>query len=159
MELNPKAEHKEQALKVLKVCDANRTNEVDLQYDERNPFVICTYARTPPSSPLAPPSYPYLCPYISSMLASRPPLLTRVPPAFLSSLRGGPPLLSTREPLPRCHASRHVFDVYGGASLFVPSRPRGSRTGVGFRRGGAVLPLVSSLGFRVQQSRVEGSGG
>ena len=47
MELNPKAEHKEQALKVLKVCDANRTNEVDLQYDERNPFVICTYATAP----------------------------------------------------------------------------------------------------------------
>ena len=42
MELNPKAEHKEQALKVLKVCDANRSNEVELQYDERNPFVICT---------------------------------------------------------------------------------------------------------------------
>ena len=44
MELNPKAEHKEQALKVLKVCDANRTNEIDLQYDERNPFIVCTYA-------------------------------------------------------------------------------------------------------------------
>jgi hypothetical protein len=43
MELNPKAEHKEQALKVLKVCDANRTNEVDLSYDERNPFIVCTY--------------------------------------------------------------------------------------------------------------------
>jgi len=25
MELNPKAEHKEQALKVLKVCDQNRS--------------------------------------------------------------------------------------------------------------------------------------
>ena len=43
MELNPKAEHKEQALKVLKVCDANKTNEIDLTYDERNPFVVCTY--------------------------------------------------------------------------------------------------------------------
>lgn len=42
MELNPKAEHKEQALKVLKVCDEKRSNEVELQYDERNPFVICT---------------------------------------------------------------------------------------------------------------------
>lgn len=42
LELNPKAEHKEQALKVLKVCEANRSNEVELQYDERNPFVVCT---------------------------------------------------------------------------------------------------------------------
>jgi hypothetical protein len=42
MELNPKSEHKEQALKVLKVCDTNTTNEVDLTYDERNPFVVCT---------------------------------------------------------------------------------------------------------------------
>ena len=48
MELNPKAEHKEQALKVLKVCDTNRTNEVDLTYDERNPFVVCTYLAPPP---------------------------------------------------------------------------------------------------------------
>jgi hypothetical protein len=42
MEINPKSEHKEQALKVLRVCDTNRTNEVDLTYDERNPFVVCT---------------------------------------------------------------------------------------------------------------------
>jgi len=47
MELNPKAEHKEQALKVLKVCDTNRTNEVDLTYDERNPFVVCTKSFMP----------------------------------------------------------------------------------------------------------------
>lgn len=47
MELNPKAEHKEQALKVLKVCDANRTNEVDLSYDERNPFIVCTKSFVP----------------------------------------------------------------------------------------------------------------
>ena len=49
MELNPKAEHKEQALKVLKVCDANRTNEIELTYDERNPFVVCTYDPLRPS--------------------------------------------------------------------------------------------------------------
>ncbi|EKX53298.1 coatomer subunit alpha [Guillardia theta CCMP2712] len=47
LELNPKAEHKEQALKVLKVCEANRSNEVELQYDERNPFVVCTKSFVP----------------------------------------------------------------------------------------------------------------
>ena len=47
MELNPKAEHKEQALKVLKVCDANRSNELQVDYDERNPFVICTKSFKP----------------------------------------------------------------------------------------------------------------
>jgi hypothetical protein len=26
---------------VLKVCDANKTNERQLEYDERNPFVVC----------------------------------------------------------------------------------------------------------------------
>jgi coatomer protein complex subunit alpha (xenin) len=47
LELNPKAEHKEQALKVLKVCDANRSNQVQLDYDERNPFVVCTQSYKP----------------------------------------------------------------------------------------------------------------
>ena len=47
LELNPKAEHKEQALKVLKVCDANRSNSVQLDYDERNPFVVCTQSYKP----------------------------------------------------------------------------------------------------------------
>jgi coatomer protein complex subunit alpha (xenin) len=47
MKLNPKSEHKEQALKVLRVCDTNRTNEVDLTYDERNPFVVCTKSFMP----------------------------------------------------------------------------------------------------------------
>ncbi|KAJ1491759.1 Coatomer, alpha subunit, partial [Baffinella frigidus] len=42
LELNPKAEHKEQALKVLRKCDEERSNAVELEYDERNPFVVCT---------------------------------------------------------------------------------------------------------------------
>mmetsp|Transcript_9474 Transcript_9474/g.21710 ORF Transcript_9474/g.21710 Transcript_9474/m.21710 type:complete len:1277 (+) Transcript_9474:222-4052(+) len=42
LELNPKAEHKEMALKVLKICDQNKSNAQELQYDERNPFVVCT---------------------------------------------------------------------------------------------------------------------
>jgi len=55
MKLNPKSEHKEQALKVLRVCDTNRTNEVDLTYDERNPFVVCTYSSPPSRRACAPP--------------------------------------------------------------------------------------------------------
>jgi hypothetical protein len=47
MELNPKTEHKEQVIKVLRVCDTNRTNEVDLTYDERNPLVVCTKSFLP----------------------------------------------------------------------------------------------------------------
>jgi hypothetical protein len=47
VQLNPKSEHNVQALKVLKVCDTNRTNEVDLFYDDLNPFVVCTKSFMP----------------------------------------------------------------------------------------------------------------
>lgn len=41
LELNPKPEIATQARKVIQLCDANPTDAFELQYDERNPFVIC----------------------------------------------------------------------------------------------------------------------
>jgi coatomer protein complex subunit alpha (xenin) len=34
-------------LQVLKVCDANKSNEQQLDYDDRNPFVVCTHTFKP----------------------------------------------------------------------------------------------------------------
>ncbi len=47
LELNPKKEFQDQALKVLKVCDATPSNERDIAYDERNPFVVCAASMRP----------------------------------------------------------------------------------------------------------------
>ena len=34
-------------MQVLKVCDANKSNEQQLDYDDRNPFVVCTHTFKP----------------------------------------------------------------------------------------------------------------
>jgi coatomer protein complex subunit alpha (xenin) len=47
LELNPRPDFKDQALKVLKVCDENPKNEKPIDYDERNPFVVCGISLSP----------------------------------------------------------------------------------------------------------------
>ena len=47
LELNPKQEISTQARKVIQLCDANPTDAFKLDYDERNPFVICPISFVP----------------------------------------------------------------------------------------------------------------
>eukprot|EP00276_Gloeochaete_wittrockiana_P011375 CAMPEP_0184649706 /NCGR_PEP_ID=MMETSP0308-20130426/7114_1 /TAXON_ID=38269 /ORGANISM="Gloeochaete witrockiana, Strain SAG 46.84" /LENGTH=1213 /DNA_ID=CAMNT_0027082633 /DNA_START=152 /DNA_END=3793 /DNA_ORIENTATION=- len=62
LELNPKPEVASQARKVLQLCDATPKNEVQLRYDERNPFVVCVNSMVPiyKGNPLV------RCPYCQS---------------------------------------------------------------------------------------------
>lgn len=41
LELNPKPEIAAQARKVIKFCETNSTDQYELEYHERNPFVVC----------------------------------------------------------------------------------------------------------------------
>jgi len=47
LELNPSADFATQARKVLKFAEQNPSNETKLQYDERNPFVVCGISFVP----------------------------------------------------------------------------------------------------------------
>jgi len=47
LELNPKQDISTQARKVIQLCDANPTDAFKLDYDERNPFVICPISFVP----------------------------------------------------------------------------------------------------------------
>ena len=47
LELNPKPETADKARRLLAVCDQNPTDEAKLNYDSRNPFVICAASMTP----------------------------------------------------------------------------------------------------------------
>jgi len=47
LELNPKAEVANQARKVAKLCDRNPVDQHKVDYDFRNPFVICGSTQTP----------------------------------------------------------------------------------------------------------------
>jgi coatomer protein complex subunit alpha (xenin) len=47
LELNPKPEIATQARKVVKFADTNDSNAVELNYDQRNPFVVCGISHTP----------------------------------------------------------------------------------------------------------------
>lgn len=63
LELNPSsADFVTQARKVLKFAEQNPTNESNINYDERNPFVVCAHSHTPiyRGSPLS------RCPYCQS---------------------------------------------------------------------------------------------
>lgn len=47
LELGPRPEVAQQARKILQACDSNPTNELQLNYDEHNPFALCGYSYTP----------------------------------------------------------------------------------------------------------------
>ena len=47
LELNPAPAHAQEAKKVLMVADRNPRNELSIDYDERNPFVICASTLKP----------------------------------------------------------------------------------------------------------------
>jgi len=47
LELNPKPEIATQARKVVQLCDASPSEAFSLDYDERNPFVVCNKTLTP----------------------------------------------------------------------------------------------------------------
>jgi len=47
LELNPKPELATEARKVVQLCDANPTDAFTLDYDERNPFVLCNISFVP----------------------------------------------------------------------------------------------------------------
>ncbi|CAH0555045.1 unnamed protein product [Brassicogethes aeneus] len=47
LELGPRPEVAQQARKILQACDSNLTDELQLNYDEHNPFSICGYSYTP----------------------------------------------------------------------------------------------------------------
>ncbi|CAG9819218.1 unnamed protein product [Phaedon cochleariae] len=47
LELGPRPEVAQQARKILQACDSNLTDELQLQYDEHNPFSLCGYSYTP----------------------------------------------------------------------------------------------------------------
>ena len=47
LELNPKQDISTQARKVIQLCDANPSDAFPIEYDERNPFVICPISFVP----------------------------------------------------------------------------------------------------------------
>lgn len=47
LELGPRPEVAQQARKILQACDLNLNDELQLLYDEHNPFTLCGYSYTP----------------------------------------------------------------------------------------------------------------
>ncbi|KAJ8928467.1 hypothetical protein NQ314_018972 [Rhamnusium bicolor] len=47
LELGPRPEVAQQARKILQACDSNLTDELQLYYDEHNPFMLCGHSYTP----------------------------------------------------------------------------------------------------------------
>ena len=47
LELNPKPDVATQARKVVKFADTNNTDAHQLNYDDKNPFVVCGISMTP----------------------------------------------------------------------------------------------------------------
>lgn len=47
LELNPPLKVAQQAKQVLQACERTPTDEVELNYDSRNPFVVCAGTFTP----------------------------------------------------------------------------------------------------------------
>ncbi|XP_076265254.1 coatomer subunit alpha isoform X1 [Rhynchophorus ferrugineus] len=47
LDLGPRPEVAQQARKILQACDSNPSDELQLQYDEHNPFTLCGYSYTP----------------------------------------------------------------------------------------------------------------
>lgn len=47
LELGPRPEVAQQARKILQACDTNPVDELQLEYDEHNPFAICGYSYKP----------------------------------------------------------------------------------------------------------------
>jgi len=47
LELNPKPDWSTQARKVMQLCDQSPTNAFEVNYDERNPFVVCGESMVP----------------------------------------------------------------------------------------------------------------
>ncbi|XP_050302068.1 coatomer subunit alpha [Anthonomus grandis grandis] len=47
LDLGPRPEVAQQARKILQACDATPTDELQLQYDEHNPFNLCGHSYTP----------------------------------------------------------------------------------------------------------------
>lgn len=47
LDLGPRPEVAQQARKILQACDSNLTDELQLCYDEHNPFTLCGYSYVP----------------------------------------------------------------------------------------------------------------
>jgi len=47
LEMNPNQKQAAEARKVMAAADANNTNAVQINYDEKNPFVVCGHSYTP----------------------------------------------------------------------------------------------------------------
>ncbi|XP_066146257.1 coatomer subunit alpha [Euwallacea fornicatus] len=47
LDLGPRPEVAQQARKILQACDSNPVDELQLQYDEHNPFSLCGHSYTP----------------------------------------------------------------------------------------------------------------